>query len=267
MLQQTQAARVAEKWKDFLKRFPTLGSLASAPFNEVITQWEGLGYNTRALRLHQCVQSVVLHNAGYFPDSLGRLTELPGVGRYTAHALLCFAFKKRVPVVDINVRRILTRVFGNRTDARALIPENRAWTIAEEILPLKKYYEWNQALMDLGAMICRARAPRCGACPLEHECRSAHAIRIRSKRPIPKKPEPMVGNVPRRLIRGKIIQHLRISGSSAGVSLERIVAHLRTIYPRTDRGSVRRIIEGLAGEGLIVLRRGKRLSIHVSFPP
>ncbi len=266
MLQQTQAARVPEKWKDFIERFPTLQALAHAPLRDVITQWDGLGYNNRALRLHQCARNIVENHRGRFPESLHLLMALPGIGRYTAHALVCFAMGRRVPVVDINGRRIFTRVFRRRRDPSALMSERRAWEIAPDLLPHKKYYEWNQALMDLGATICTARAPQCQCCPLVRTCRSAYAIAPRSKQTTVRKREPMCGNVPRRLVRGRIVQLLRTADPATGIRVEMILIHLRRIYSIMSRRSVHQIIHQLIDDGLVVIRRKTRSAIFVSFP-
>ncbi len=266
MLQQTQAARVAGKWKDFFTRFPTIHSLAHAPLRDVITQWEGLGYNNRALRLHRCSLAVVQHFGGRIPESLRLLTTLPGIGRYTAHALLCFGFEKRVPIVDINVRRILTRVFKKRRDSSALIDEKRAWEIACVLLPRRKYYEWNQALMDLGATVCRSRTPQCGRCPLVHECQSAYAIVSRTDRQHRQINEPMIGDVPRRLVRGRIVQYLRASDGTAGVTLRGVFLHLRTLYPTINQKSVHRTINALVDDGLVLIRQRTQSSLVVSLP-
>jgi A/G-specific adenine glycosylase len=266
MLQQTQAARVAEKWKDFLTRFPTIQSIAYAPLRDVITQWEGLGYNNRALRLHQCSLAVVQLYGGRIPESLRLLTTLPGIGRYTAHALLCFAFEKRVPIVDINVRRILTRFFKKQQDSSALIGERRAWEIARILLPRRKYYEWNQALMDLGATVCRSGIPQCGRCPLVRKCQSASAITSRRDRTRLQSNEPMIGDVPRRLVRGRIVQYLRASDGTTGVTVRAVFIHLRTHYPAINLKSVHRTINALVDDGLVIIHRRTQTSIVVSLP-
>ena len=142
MAQQTQAERVAPRWQAWLERWPTVEALAAASAAEVITEWQGLGYNRRALNLHRAAQQVAAHG---WPDDL---TELPGVGPYTADAVACFALGRDVLPVDVNVRRIQERTGGDFTGAAA------------------------QALMDLGATVCLARVPRCEACPLAEACPS-----------------------------------------------------------------------------------------------
>jgi A/G-specific adenine glycosylase len=142
MSQQTQVERVEPRWQRWLERWPTVEALAAAPAAEVIREWQGLGYNRRALALHRAAQQVAAHG---WPDDL---TELPGVGRYTADAVACFAFERDVLPVDVNVRRVCERTSGSFSAAAA------------------------QALMDLGKTVCLARIPRCGACPLAAACPS-----------------------------------------------------------------------------------------------
>ena len=142
MAQQTQAERVAPRWERWLERWPTVEALAAASAADVITEWQGLGYNRRALNLHRAAQQVAAHG---WPEDL---TELPGVGPYTADAVACFAFGREVLPVDVNVRRIQERTGAKFTAAAA------------------------QALMDLGATVCLARVPRCAVCPLAGECPS-----------------------------------------------------------------------------------------------
>jgi len=142
MAQQTQIDRVVPRWHAWLERWPTVEALAAASAADVIREWQGLGYNRRALNLHRAAQQVAAHG---WPDNL---TELPGVGRYTADALACFAFGREVLPVDVNVRRVQERT-GHTFDSRAA-----------------------QALMDLGATVCLARVPRCGECPLAEGCPS-----------------------------------------------------------------------------------------------
>jgi len=154
MLQQTQVARVIPRYRAFLARFPTPAACAAAPPAEVIRLWAGLGYNRRALALHGAARAIV-DRGGHFPDTLDDLTALPGVGPYTARAVLAFAFEQDVAVLDANAQRALSRALGKAVTqqaADALVPPGRGW-------------EWNQGVLDLGATVCRPR-PRCDACPL-----------------------------------------------------------------------------------------------------
>jgi A/G-specific adenine glycosylase len=154
MLQQTQVARVLERYGPWLERWPTPGALAAAPAADVLRAWSGLGYNRRALSLQNAARRVV--ELGEFPSDIEGLERLPGIGPYTARAIACFAFGAQVTALDTNVRRVLERSLGT-TDVAP--PAGRAW-------------DWNQALFDLGAQVCLARVPRCERCPLAPACPS-----------------------------------------------------------------------------------------------
>ena len=154
MLQQTQVARVLERYEPWLERWPTPAALAAAPAADVLRAWSGLGYNRRALNLQNAARRVV--ELGAFPREIAELERLPGIGPYTARAIACFAFGAQVTALDTNVRRVLERSLGT-TDVAP--PPGRAW-------------DWNQALFDLGAQLCLARIPRCDRCPLAAACPS-----------------------------------------------------------------------------------------------
>lgn len=177
MLQQTQVERVVDYYQRFLQRFPTVAALALAPIEEVLEAWQGLGYYQRARHLHQAAKQVVERHQGVFPDTFAEVAALPGVGRYTAGAVLCFAFGKRLPVLDTNVQRVLERVFVRRQAARASARQKRLWRLAEEVLPAgTDAWVINQAMMDLGATICTARQPRCTQCCLRAICQAMPAF-------------------------------------------------------------------------------------------
>jgi A/G-specific adenine glycosylase len=173
MLQQTQVERVLPKYREFLARFPTLSALAEAPTAEVIKAWAGLGYNMRAVRLRQIARQALADYGGRLPYTLDGLLALKGIGRYTAGAIACFAYGQPVATVDTNIRRVLWRIFRGIEPApwpsggvasRALIE------LAEWALPRDAAYDWQQALMDLGATICLARRPLCERCPVADCC-------------------------------------------------------------------------------------------------
>jgi A/G-specific adenine glycosylase len=164
MLQQTQVGRIVERWPPFLERFPDAGACASVPVGDVIEAWSGLGYNRRAVNLHRCARRVVADHGGRLPRDLGDLLALPGIGPYTARAVRVFAYELDDAVVDTNVARILARTTGRRLAARA------AQDLADSLVPEGSGWPWNQALLDIGATHCRARAPRCSGCPLAPRC-------------------------------------------------------------------------------------------------
>jgi len=163
MLQQTQAERVIPKWTAFLDRFSAPSDCADASLADVLRLWQGLGYPRRARNLHASAIQIVEQYDGKVPDDLDALLALPGIGPYTARAVLAFAFERDVAVVDTNIARILARTTGER-----LAPK-RAQALADELVPLGQGWAWNQVLMDLGALLCRP-APNCSCCPIESTC-------------------------------------------------------------------------------------------------
>ena len=174
MLQQTQVTRVSEFYPRFLRRFPTIHHLAAASPGRVREAWDGLGYYRRAANLHRLARTVVRDHNAMIPSHPARLEQLPGVGRYTAGAVASFAYERRVPAVDTNVTRVLSRVFRRRGHAQAVPTDRTLWDLAARLLPVRRRSAWefNQALMDLGARYCVARHPRCDACPVRPACRT-----------------------------------------------------------------------------------------------
>jgi len=162
MLQQTQVPRVLPRYHAFLAAFATAAACASAPLADVVRAWEGLGYNRRAVSLHRAAGHIAEHG---FPDTLAGLLTLPGVGPYTARAVLAYAYETDAAVVDTNVARILARFEGRRLTAK------KAQAAADAFAPPGESWAWNQAIMDLGAQRCRPRSPRCDGCPLAPWCR------------------------------------------------------------------------------------------------
>ncbi|HSM66057.1 MAG TPA: A/G-specific adenine glycosylase [Ilumatobacteraceae bacterium] len=179
MLQQTQAHRVVPKWEAFLDAYPTPAACASSSLGDVLRLWQGLGYPRRARNLHAAAAEVVHHHGGRLPGDLDSLLALPGIGPYTARAVLAFAFERDVAVVDTNIARILARTAGARLTSR------QAQAAADELVPAGDGWIWNQVLMDLGARVCRP-APGCDRCPLETSCAWALAGRP--------EPDPAVGS-------------------------------------------------------------------------
>jgi A/G-specific adenine glycosylase len=179
MLQQTQVERVVPKYHEFLERYPTLERLARARPAEVRRVWYPLGYNIRPVNLQGIAREALARYGGRLPDDAAALRGMRGIGRYTAGAMLSFAFRRDAAVVDTNVRRVLGRVFlGPRRLAR-LRGQKAMWDLSEALLPQGRAYDWNQALMDFGATWCTARAPRCRPCPMRRYCASYPASGIR----------------------------------------------------------------------------------------
>lgn len=170
MLQQTQVDRVVPKYKQFLRKYPSIELLASASVNDVEATWRPLGYNIRPVRLHAIAQETVQQHGGKIPASLEKLQAFKGIGRYTAGAVMSFAFRKDVPILDTNVKRLLQRVFLGPMHGNGSKPVKRLWDLSEALIPKGKGYDFNQAMMDFGALICTARKPNCPICPMRGIC-------------------------------------------------------------------------------------------------
>ncbi len=172
MTQQTQVARVVPAYHRFLERFPSAAACAAAPVAEVVREWAGLGYNRRAVSLHRAAVAVVERHRGRLPHDLAALRALPGVGPYTARAVLAFAFEDDVGVVEVNTARVLARAFAGRPLAAA-----EAQSLADALVPDGGGWAWNQALLDVGATVCAKRVQACDECPLRPWCAWADAGR------------------------------------------------------------------------------------------
>lgn len=179
MLQQTQVSRVLDYYPRFLKRFPTIDSLARARPKAVREAWDGLGYYARASNLHALARVVSKTQDGLLSDKPEELQRLPGVGRYTAGAVACFAYEKPVPAVDTNVKRVLERAFAPKD----------VWEFAGSITPQngKRAWKFNQAMMELGALVCKARSPLCPECPVRTNCKAFSSFETPSPRAKPAK--------------------------------------------------------------------------------
>jgi len=170
MLQQTRVAAVLEHYHRFLQRFPTVQKLASARESSVLAAWSGLGYYRRARMMHAAAKVIVKKHGGKFPGEVAELRTLPGIGRYTAGAIRAFAFREDAPILDTNVMRVLHRVFVGRGDPKK--QKSALWNLSEALIPKGKGYDFNQALMDFGAMVCTARDPYCLLCPMKDFCKT-----------------------------------------------------------------------------------------------
>lgn len=179
MLQQTQVSRVVDFYAQFLERFPSLHALAAAPREHVVGAWEGLGYYARARNLHTLAVRVTRDGDGVLPREPAALRELPGIGAYTAGAVASFAFERRAELVDTNVARVLARVFAPRRNPKRARDLSQLWRIAASVLPRRGDTAWthNQALMELGALVCTARVRHCTRCPVQRLCATRQAER------------------------------------------------------------------------------------------
>lgn len=185
MLQQTQVATVAGYFSRFVAAFPDVAALAAAPEHEVLRLWEGLGYYRRARQLHRAAQIIVEEHGGRFPDNVEAVRTLPGIGRYTAGAILSIAFGAREAILEANTVRLLSRLLAYAGDPQKKEGQRLLWTFAEELLPRRGAGTFNQALMELGSLICTPRGPACDKCPVRELCpteaNSLHGIIPRAK--------------------------------------------------------------------------------------
>jgi len=185
MLQQTQVATVKDYFDRFTRAFPDVHSLAAAEESDVLRLWEGLGYYRRARQLHAAAKKVVAEYGGTFPDEAEELQQLPGIGRYTAGAIASIAFNRRAPILEANTIRLLSRLVAYRGNPHSQAGQRPLWRVAEEILPQKRVAEFNQALMELGSLVCTPNEPKCSACPLSAVC-AAFAAGLQHEIPLAK---------------------------------------------------------------------------------
>lgn len=175
MLQQTQVATVIPYYERWMARFPTMRDLADADLEEVLRYWAGLGYYARARNLHRAARTVVEEHGGEFPRDAAGIESLPGIGRYTAGAIRSIAFNQSAPIVDANVIRVLSRVFAIEGDPKAEPARARLWAFAQALIPEGEARDFNQALMELGALVCTPADPACDRCPLLPVCRAGNS--------------------------------------------------------------------------------------------
>src|SRR6476469_7789102 len=172
MLQQTQVDRVLPKYAEWLEKYPSLNALAEAPEHDVTKTWYPLGYNIRPKRLQSIARESVARYGGQLPSDEETLRSFKGIGAYTAGAIRSFAFGQRAAILDTNVARVLFRVFVQKGDVKAHATRKQLWAISEVLVPHKHVFDFNQALMDLGATVCVARKPKCESCPMTKLCAS-----------------------------------------------------------------------------------------------
>lgn len=191
MLQQTQVQTVMAYYQKFMARFPSLAALASATQDEVLTYWAGLGYYARGRNLHKAAQMIVADFNGEFPGEFDKILSLPGIGRSTAGAIMSLAFKKRMPILDGNVKRVLCRFKAIESWSGEKKTEQILWQMAEELTPKDRFDDYTQAIMDLGATLCKRSKPMCTDCPVKSECMAFEENRV-NQLPVskPKKDKP-----------------------------------------------------------------------------
>ncbi len=248
MLQQTQTARVQEKLPVFLEQFPDFSALAATDNATIIRAWQGMGYNNRALRLRDCARAVVERFGGVLPDTADDLRSLPGLGPYTVSAILSFAFHRDVVVLDVNIRRLYSRLFLQLTTTLEVMPQSLLLHVASEVYPRGHSSEWHQACMDIAAQYCTARSPRCLLCPIAKACRSA--FRLAEAVP-PRVSEPSHRGKPNRIWRGRIVEILRGLPPGQTMGLTELRSRLFPIEEETDGPWLEHIVAALERDGLI----------------
>lgn len=264
MLQQTQVYRVLPKYQQFLAAFPTLAALAAATTADVISNWVPLGYNMRAVRLQAIARQVIAEYGGRIPDSIEELLKLKGVGRYTAGAIACFAYMKQVATVDTNIDRVLHRIFLGLEYPEPKLSNDQMLSLAEQVLPDGKAYDWNQALMDLGATICTSSDPQCVRCPLHEVCNAytemlnyslfpSGAV-LRQLRKVAEKKEtyqsqPFTST--NRYFRGRIVDHLRSLPAGQRIPLTTLGPKIKQEFRDDDLTWLQQLVDRLAKDGLV----------------
>lgn len=264
MLQQTQVERVLPKFQQFLATFPTLAALAAAPTADVISAWVPLGYNMRAVRLQSIARQVIAEYDGCIPDSIEELLKLKGIGRYTAGAIACFAYRKQVATVDTNIRRVLHRIFLGLEYPAPRLNDSQLLTLAEQVLPPGEAYNWNQALMDLGATICSSNNPQCTRCPVQENCKAFAELGQYSLFPagdifpqLRKVAEKKAGYQTRpftstnRYFRGRIVDLLRTVPAGQRMTLDVLGPKIKPGFCADDLPWLQKIVAGLAKDGLL----------------
>lgn len=249
MLQQTQADRVVPKYHAFLAEFPTLHALADAPASAVIRAWAGLGYNRRALNLQGACRAVVERFGGAMPRTVAELRTLPGVGPYTAGAIACFAFEQDVGFVDTNIRRVLHRVVAGPEQPEPTLSAREIEQRAARLVPPGEGYAWNQALIELGATVCQARAVACERCPVAGWCAARPTIRqALALRPAQSAKAAERFETSSRYFRGRIVALLR--EAPHGLSASQLAHGIKPDV--ASDGWIGPCIDGLQSDGLIV---------------
>lgn len=251
MLQQTQALRVAQKLPLFLESFPSVHDLANASTGTIIRAWQGMGYNSRALRLRDAAREIVEVFGGVVPSQPEQLRTLPGIGPYASASIACFAYNKRTIVLDVNIRRVYSRWMQRQQTTVDVMPESALQEFAAAIIPPRHPSRWHNAVMELGALVCTARAPQCGMCPTSSMCASAHSmtegVRVR-------KAEPMFRNEPQRIWRGRAVEVLRTKPHGTSITARALFkATTHSVGTEQELTWFRDLLRKIARDGLIVL--------------
>ncbi|MDP4199732.1 MAG: A/G-specific adenine glycosylase [Bacteroidota bacterium] len=246
MLQQTGTTHVDRRLPIFLKQFPSVKSLANATPAQVLRAWQGLGYNRRALYLHRAAKALAALRT--FPKSLEALQKLPGVGQYTASAVLAFAYNADMPVIDVNVERVLSRLWKKMPNNRTTLPKKDLYEFDASVLPKGQSSAWHEALMDLGATICTKNAPKCLECPLRRSCPSVTMEHSSQKSA---RSEPHYFGEPRRIWRGRV---LRTIANADGVATRTLTSTMEKRFEIEGAGFapfIKQLVKTLVAEQFI----------------
>jgi A/G-specific adenine glycosylase len=253
MAQQTQASRAALYWERFMEQFPTVGALAAATPAAVLRAWQGLGYDRRALALWRTARIVVDEHGGRIPSSVAELQALPGIGPYTARAIAALAFGAPVGAVDVNVRRVLGRIVAGESIS---LSAPALQEVADDAVPPDRPGDWTHALMDVGAILCRPRVPRCDACPARPWCRLASRTPAISPAAVPLAPRNRAPTIhftaTNRWLRGRILDRLRAAPDGDWVVFDGAIG-------THDLGQVRAAADAMAADGVLEIRSAQGL--------
>jgi A/G-specific adenine glycosylase len=261
MLQQTQVERVIPLYAAFLDAFPDIAALAAAPAGDVVRMWRGLGYNSRAVRLHALAQTVVREYGGTLPREREALLALPGIGPYTASALRAFAFDLDDVALDTNIRRIVHRT-ALGVEHPPLAGDRELDALARASLPAREAHDWNSAMMDVGATICTSRAPKCLLCPLRESCAAAPIdaadLAARAQRHTKRSPQEAIPfERTTRFLRGRVVDSLRDLPAGETLHVDALVASLADVVPGDRLAEIPTVAAALERDGLVIASHGE----------
>lgn len=251
MLQQTQVATVRPYFKRFMKRFPDVFALAKAPQEDVLKHWEGLGYYSRARNLHKGAKYVAEQHAGKVPNTLETILKVPGIGPYSAGAILSIAYEVAAPAIDGNVYRVISRLYDYHQDVTTSEAQKQIKTWVEKLIPLDAAGDFNQALMELGALVCSPKTPACQSCPVQKHCKAFKAGTV-DKLPVKKKKKP-----PKKLtlltalIRNGQGEYLLEQQSDGGIFKGLwCFPHVESVHPKSETEQVSAFASALVDQAL-----------------
>ncbi len=263
MLQQTQVSRVIVKYGEFLGLFPTIFDLAKASKADVINAWSGMGYNRRALLLHQFAQEVVKKYDGIVPQDPEQLIELPGIGPYAAGSIAAFAYNKPTPAIDVNVRRIYLRFFEGKDQGLPMgkKEERELYELVKSTIPDGRSRDLHNALMDFGSLVCTRDAPKCGECPLKSNCTFFPLYSLDKEKALfvmeKKREKGMIEqgrHIPNRIFRGRIVEFVR-RNEGREITVDELGKIVKKDYVSGEEDWLLGLVKKLEREGIISLKK------------